>query len=310
MIKTNLTLDDIRKGTLFHFIEQVNRKTDDAARFRYEGDGLRFVIDEDTVMNDWTPRQVEEALRGLEASGRVSISYRPHATHTADYHVLAFPRKSVYLRPGSEPRWSNLSRDEVTELVNTDDEFCADLVLWYFFQWLESRFDGDGTIQDYRVFQNMGEELESQDGISLAQLATCRMPDKNGVPRLVRYKEHVDRLVHQVSEQSLLFVLRELQHEANGPIELIHVDGRLWPLENGLPSDRLGFYSFEVLESLARDGLVGVERDNNRVFVRTLWLDREESGNDKDLHKSVKVVFTNKWAGTCVIGAVEVGSDV
>jgi hypothetical protein len=64
------------------------------------------------------------------------------------------------------------------------------------------------------------------------------------------------------------------------------------------------------LESLARDGLVGVERDNNRVFVRTLWLDREESGNDKDLHKSVKVVFTNKWAGTCVIGAVEVGSDV
>jgi hypothetical protein len=113
MVKTRLAIDRIRTGILLHFIEEAYGKDRELARFRFEGDGLRFITEEDTVINDWTPRQVEEALRELEASGRVQLAYLPHATHTSDHHVTAYPIKEVYpLKSetlGSRPQWYELS---------------------------------------------------------------------------------------------------------------------------------------------------------------------------------------------------------
>jgi hypothetical protein len=137
MFNNETVMDHIRPDTLFTFIRDVYRESREPARFLYEGDGLRIITDDDTLLNDWSPRQVEQALRDLEVAGKVAVAYRvagPRRTSIVDYHVAAYPLKSV--RPAKE--WGqvreNLSVAELTERVRTDDEFCATLIQHIYLQ--------------------------------------------------------------------------------------------------------------------------------------------------------------------------------
>jgi hypothetical protein len=281
MVERRLMIDEIRTGTLLHFIEQSERNGN-PGRFRFDRDGLRFITDEDTVISDWKPRQVEAALRELEVSRKVKVTYRPHAIWTADFHIEAYSLKQVATRSESQPQEYKLSSQEITEHIKTDDQMCAKVVFDIFTEWdalafgirtlLSADYSG---IPDRQIFGEMAQDLIGQTGLTPKQLAICRMPDEHGIPRLARYKQQVDELEEKLKRTWLLFKLHRLEQNGRGPIEFMEIDGGLWLLENDLPSDE--WTTFETLEALELAGKLTLRRDGPRVTVTGIFLGEEEA---------------------------------
>jgi hypothetical protein len=291
MFKTKSPIDQIRAGILLHFIKIGYSKDRKPVGFHFKGDGLRFLTDEDTIVNDWTLRQVQEALQDLEASGRVRVL--PNAPHRSDYHVTAYPLKEVYplkseISP-SRPQWYKLSSEEVTRLVKTDEQLCAHLVstisedLSNIYLSLYTSLGRTGIeIPDYEVFEDMEKELFWHTGLTERQVAICRMPDENDVPRLVRYFEQVRDLQARISQTHLLFEIKALDQAGISPIVFVDIDGRLWFVENGLPSDWFST-PFETMEALERAGHVTLRQDGRRFTVTNVTLGEEHAAAFQNL---------------------------
>jgi hypothetical protein len=88
-------------------------------------------------------------------------------------------------------------------------------------------------IRDFGIFEGIARDLDSHTGVTERQVAICRMPDENDVPRLIRYFEQVKDLEAKISRTDLLFEIKALDQAGICPIEFIDIDGRLWFLENG-----------------------------------------------------------------------------
>jgi hypothetical protein len=209
-------------------------------------------------------------------------------THSADSHVTEFPLK--FFRSNLVPR-RKLSFDEVITLIKTDAEFCTRLVLdihvycmgdeyyWYGFEL--------GALPDSEIFEDMAQQLLRHDDITERQLAICRMPDENGIPRLARYKQELDEQYEVANQIKLLFDLQALVQAGLSPIEFIEIDGVLWLLENGLPFEECLRARLETLEALEEAEYVTVRRNYHRVTVTGVFLDEEAAAD-----------FQNRGTGT------------
>jgi len=193
MVKTlSANTNNIQTTSLLNLIEQIDR-SGDIVRFRYEGDGLRLITNEDTVINDWVPGQVEKALRTLEASGKIAL------THIEDSQIEVYPLSE----------WRRLPPEEFTSLIKTDDELCTK-VIYDIFGELDVLGDDWSQIPDYRIFQEMAQGILTLAGLTPRQLAICRVPDENGKPRLSKFIENVDR---QIWSMIALETVKSLEKE-------------------------------------------------------------------------------------------------
>jgi hypothetical protein len=274
-----LMMDRLRSETLLGVIRAIYRRDERPVKpviFQFAGDGLRLMNAEQSVLNDWTPRQIGEALQALEASGEVLVSLGYKQSAASNVSVRVSPLEPVARQ--SEP--TELSKDETIRLIKTDDEFCVNVVNESWFQFIQVQGYPEVILPDTDLFDLMAQDLVYQQGLTDRQLAICRMPDENGVPRLARYKQQFDQRMVELRRKSLLLEIELHQQRERGPVNFIVIGDMLWLLgDDGLPSEPAG--SAEALDALEASGQVYARRNGYRVTATGADLMAEYSSMDE-----------------------------